>query len=208
MRVSFTKPSLFLALLFLVSCAAPEQNTEINEATSGTDAHFTFDASLLQAGDIILKKGKGFVSNKIAEYLDEKIPFSHCAVVLHTDTDIVILHSVAKEINGKDGVQIAPIEELITDVDKQLFYVLRLKKTDAIPGILEKAAVLLSEKASFDYSFNHTEHTSIYCTELIYMLFQENCPADCFQTKRIQHRNILLTNPLINKRYFDIVFPN
>ena len=72
----------------------------ISIADKYKDAKPKFDYSILEEGDIILKRGIGQVSTLMIKYLDEKIPLSHCGIIIKEDTSHFVIHSIAKEYTG------------------------------------------------------------------------------------------------------------
>ncbi|NUM50241.1 MAG: hypothetical protein HUU48_03915 [Flavobacteriales bacterium] len=146
------------------------------------------------------------ISSQIANVLNEPIPFSHCGIFIKTDSGNIVIQSVAKEINGKDGVQSTLYSEFIKDINYPHFYVVRLKDKKIHDFFVQGANEKLLEKAPFDYDFNFTDNSRIYCTELLYIILKEKCNTDIFKTKKVQKNEFLLFNSLLDKNTFEIVF--
>lgn len=193
--------NLFIVSILLTAC----NNSETNTKKKVENNNIFIDSTLFQSGDIILKKGKGMISSQIANTLNEPIPFSHCGIFIKTDSGNMVVQSVAKEINGKDGVQSAYFSELIKDIDYPHFYVVRLKNKELQKLLEEGAKEKLLEKASFDYEFNHHDNSKIYCTELVYIILKEKCKLDFFKIKKVQGNEFLLLNSMLDEKYFEIV---
>jgi hypothetical protein len=196
---------LLFVVVVIFSCN-DNPKTEENIRQNETLVPSVFiDTSILISGDIILKKGKGMISSQIANTLNEPIPFSHCGILIKPDSGNIVIQSVAKEINGKDGVQAAYFSEIIKDIDYPNFYIVRLKNKELRKLLEEGAKEKLLEKAPFDYEFNHHENSKIYCTELVYLILKEKCNLDFFKIKKVQKNEFLLINSLLDNNYFEIV---
>ncbi|NOG94205.1 MAG: hypothetical protein HND27_00355 [Bacteroidetes bacterium] len=203
----------FLKLIFsfhvsflLISCNQADSKKQNDFESLSSHKTKEIDCSLFKSGDIILKKGNGMISSQIANVLNEPIPFSHCGIFIKTDTGNIIIQSVAKEINGKDGVQFTPYSEFIKDINYPHFYVVRLKNEKLHHSFIEGANEKLLEKVPFDYDFDYTDNSRIYCTELLYIILKEKCNVDVFKTKKVQKNEFLLFNSLLDNNTFEIVF--
>ncbi len=84
----------------------------------------TGSLSEVRSGDLVVKRGRGHLSNMIVKTLDEEVPLSHCGIVSRTNDSIYIIHSVAKELTGIDGVQIIKYEEFIKRLYSRIFFIL------------------------------------------------------------------------------------
>lgn len=164
--------------------------------------------NLLEPGDILLKQGKGRVSKMIIEYLKEDQPFSHCGIIYkNTENDTpYIIHSVAKELSGRDGVQTISLQDFINDTRAGTLWVVR-KKTDLKKRIelSEKANYYLQNKVTFDYDFDHLESNKIYCTELAYLCLNHIDSSITFKTIAKENKSVLKFESLIDTALFEII---
>jgi hypothetical protein len=164
--------------------------------------------NLLEPGDILLKQGKGRVSKMIIEYLKEDQPFSHCGIIYkNTENDTpFIIHSVAKELSGRDGVQTISLQDFINDTRAGTLWVVR-KKTDIKKRIelAEKANHFLQNKVTFDYDFDHLDSNKIYCTELAFLCLNHIDSLIKFNTVTREEKTVLAFKSLIDTAMFEII---
>lgn len=197
--------SFYVSFLFF-SCNQVESKKQNDSNQLSSYKKKEIDSTLFRSGDIILKKGNGMISSQIANVLNEPVPFSHCGIFVKTDSGNIVIQSVAKEINGKDGVQSTLYSKFIKDINYPHFYIVRLKDEKLREPFTKGAIEKLQEKAPFDYDFDFTDNSRIYCTELIYIILKEKCNTDIFKTKKVQKNEFLLFNSLLDKNTFKIVF--
>lgn len=78
---------LFVALLAIL-CVVEDK--VIPKSSHKSDKLSSAEVAMLCNGDIILRKGFGFVSNKIVEILDETYSLSHCGIVVLDDGSLML----------------------------------------------------------------------------------------------------------------------
>lgn len=162
-----------------------------------------YDFSALQSGDIILKHGRGWVSRRIVQILHEKEKISHCGLVIRQKDSLFIIHSVAREVSGSDGVQTISLKKFIRDTAPGSLRAVRLKApADTRRKMAEEALKYLSRKTPFDYDYDYTSDDKIYCSELVYRVVLNASGEDCFRKKICNKCNMLMFNSLLDTAYF------
>lgn len=165
-----------------------------------------YDFSMLKGGDIIVKKGKGMLSQRIADHLHEPIPFSHCGIVASGPDSLYIIHSVARELTGIDGVQTVGFQQFMKDVVRGHFYVVRLKDTTVAASSLDAAAKrYAARKVPFDYSLDQKDSTAMNCSEMVYWVLKNTTGRDYFSRITVNKSQALAFNSLLDTANFEIV---
>ncbi len=193
---------------FILSCIlCTSKKNNVHKKTDLTIPSFvTPHIPTLQPGDVILKRSYGPISNLIIKYLQEDIPVSHCGMVLSDTNGMFILHSISKEFDEKDGVQKTSLEKFFTDCHPNSVYVCRYKNKQQIPQVIEEANKYVNSNIPFDYDFNYLDKESMYCSELLFHIFQLNNDTQIFNTKFISNKiNLLCFNSFLDTTHFEIV---
>ena len=133
------------------------------------------EIDLLQDGDIILRRGYGFVSSRIVETLNDTLDVSHCGIIVLTDSCWSVVHSIPGHFSlfpKEDGVIITSLSEFVEDSYHNSIIITRLKR-DSLYQIAQKALNYAERKIPFDYDFNYNDTTSLYCSELILRILED-----------------------------------
>jgi len=159
-----------------------------------------------KSGDIILKNGYGQISRTITKVLNEKIKISHCGILIVNEesNERYIIHSVAKQISDRDGIQTIDLERFIKDVKPGDLHMLRYK-TDTTEKIKDEAICLLEKEIPFDHKYDLKNDNELYCSELIYKIFLNTYFEEVFERKPFGYGEILLFNPILTNKNFDII---
>jgi hypothetical protein len=191
--------SISLILIGLVSCSTQE-----TEETSVKIRDFNYQE--IENGDIILKRGKGYVSSTIVNFLKEDVPLSHCGIIIKNQDSCFIIHSVAIEVSGHDGLQTTSISAFLDDSYQESVYVVRPKAPDSLrQAYALKAQELLDQKVPFDYDFNLNDQEKLYCSEMIYVLFDETSQNTCFLKKKFNDKEVILFQSFLDTTHFEMI---
>jgi hypothetical protein len=197
----------FIIAVLLSSCM-PEAVSEFNPKILSNDnqSEIVPEALLLmlEDGDIILKMGYGPLSLMIAEQMQEPVRLSHCGIVVKQEDSLYIIHSVAKEISGKDGVQTISLGSFYKDTYPGSLIISRVKNGEAEKKAISRMAQdYLSRRIPFDYEFSLESKDRMYCSELVHQVLWEVYHRDFFQYKTINQKSILTFNSLIDTAGFN-----
>jgi hypothetical protein len=195
-------PILFSVLLLAAACAdsnmtSPEKLINLKRRPS---------LAKVKEGDIVVKLGRGYLSRTIANKLAEKVALSHCGFVYRQGDSLCILHSVAKELTGKDGVQTVYLDEFLADCVDGYFYVVRIKDSTAQKHIPSIATNYFNKKAPFDYTINYSDSTKVNCSEFVYQVLKRAGSPNCFSTIAVENKKVLAFNSLIDSTNFTIIY--
>lgn len=147
----------FLSLLYLTgSCTSPANTTDLH----------LYNTDSIQSGDIILRKSYGLISDIIVMELNDTLDVSHCGIIIkEPDSSCKVIHSLSKKVSDTDGVQICGLERFMADSKIETVRVFRFRN-DTEGKIAAQALRYLKQKVPFDETFDATDSTSLYCSEL------------------------------------------
>ena len=156
-QIKIREGQILIGLLFLlVSCDSPAQ-------TAGSRMYST---DSLQSGDIILRRSYGLISDIIVMNLNDTLDVSHCGIIIkEPDSSCKVIHSLSKKVSNADGVQICGLEQFMADSKTETVRVFRFL-SDSQGEIAAQALRYLKQKTPFDESFDATDSTALYCSEL------------------------------------------
>lgn len=197
------KPLLLTFIIFaLISCS--DNRSAAKKQKRLAMANCNFDG--IKTGDIILKKGMGKVSNMIVSYFKEKIPLSHCAILVCNLDSTFIVHSVAKGYARKDGVQTLLLDEFMNDCEADYFYIVRQKASDAQRELFaQKAMDYAKSNIAFDEEANNENKDAMSCTELIYWCQKDVYGKSDLSTIKIVNKDVFVFNGLLDTSRFQII---
>ena len=149
------------------------------------------DSTIVKNGAFILRNGNNLVSKAILFGLNESIPISHGGFIVGASTlknhgvesdipddplnDWGIIHSVSSKVSNKDGIQVCSLEEFIRHAPDSLIYVSEPKEfnIETREKVISRLIKLLKSEVSFDHEFDHYNHEEIYCSELAFLVLEE-----------------------------------
>lgn len=152
---------LFFAVLSLFSCSDSTQYV-----VPPVDKLTESEKEQLCDGDVILRRGSGFVSGFIVSSFGETYPISHCGIVCREGDSIYVIHSISKELAETSGVQSCSIDDFVGIALPNSVIVTRLKYGNN-HLIADEACKYLEKKVGFDYGFNSKDSSELFCSELI-----------------------------------------
>ena len=148
---------IILFLLFLVGSCVPKPKT--------TD-FFCYKTDSLQAGDIILRKSYGMISDIIVNQLNDGTNISHCGIIsIDPKGNFNVIHTLSKLVSYADGVQTCSLIDFMNESRIETVKVFRFRSGDG-KTIEHKAKYYLHQKISFDNEFNMNDSTKFNCLEL------------------------------------------
>lgn len=193
---------LFVALLAIL-CVVEDK--VIPKSSHKSDKLSSAEVAMLCNGDIILRKGFGFVSNKIVEILDEPYSLSHCGIVVLDDGEPYVIHSVSSTLSDYDGVQRCSLNRFFVDSKPNSILVVRYLGAETDNGALvtTDAKRYLEAQVPFDNSFDLTDNAKMYCTELVWKILLDNYSCDIYSDH--SSHNTLGFAPFMDTNRFKII---
>ncbi len=126
-----------------------------------------------QSGDIVLRSGKGFISDVFRQFSKNDKKYSHAGIISLEDEQVYVYHILGgKTINGgqlRKELLSSFCDEKENSSVAVYRYDLNQKEVKNMMNALE---VLKSKQMKFDSHFDLSTDSSLYCTELIYKLVE------------------------------------
>lgn len=173
---------LFLPLFFVIcltttGCRRSEQATEF----------ILPDTVLLQTGDLAFRRGESRESRAVTTF-DRKSDYTHVGMVMNVDGRWMVLHAVPNERatkKEKDSVKLEPIGVFFRSDRALMGGIYRYPLTpDDTMRLLHDGLQLYGRHPLFDGQFDLEDTVSLYCTELVWLLYQQTLNVDLSEGRR------------------------
>ena len=205
----------FLTLFSLLSAAnlgyiIDKSSKKLNTKQPKAKYHFTaIEKSLLQEGDIVMRRGYGVVSSMISNMNDATYNLSHCAFIVKDPYGrFSVIHSVSNDLSDVDGVQSEPLDQFTNQSVRGTIVVIRHKGGDTLIGkqIAESARNYLKQEIKFDHHFDLSDSSTFYCSELIYRVYGDVYHEDYFPERhKTKHPDFLTFPAFMDSTKFDLI---
>jgi len=154
----------------------------------------------LKDGDIILRLGDGPLSPAFKDLSSTDKRFSHLGIVRIREDAISIINAVGSLMDKDKGVDEVPLD-MFLQVAKELG-IYRAKCADGTE-ISDKAVTYIGYP--FDWGFDITDDSKIYCTELLYAVLKSVAPEYQLATLYFDklEKNVIPLDSVSNSADFD-----
>ncbi len=158
----------------------------------------------VNAGDVIFRRGSELTS-KFVIAADKFGRYSHVGIIIKDSTGVYVIHSVPNaknDILSKDA-----LIDFISNRQVKAFGVYRPNLNDTI--ILQKALSWFGKQLIngiyFDYEFDLSNDSLMYCTELIWkgFLYQG---IDLVTNRKVEENDFILPSDLYSSCYLNQMF--
>lgn len=179
-RLAYVSASLCLAGFILMNSASsvPRGGASFSRFDRVQPGSNSIDTSSLEEGDILLRRGRGFVSSMIAGVSSHGV--SHCGIVLKDGDNWMVVHSISGHISDRDGIRANTLPEFIQDALPGTLYHLKPRFEIDRRTIANLCGELLHRKIGFDHNFNLEDESELYCSELIRCVYLRSGMPDRF----------------------------
>ncbi len=160
------------------------------------------EIAALEEGDILLRRGRGFVSSAIASVSRHGV--SHCGVVVKEDGRWLVVHSISGHISDQDGIRANTPEEFIQEALPGSLYHLKPRLRVDRAAIASRCKELLKQGAGFDHNFNLEDENKLYCSELIRCVYLHGGMPDRFSYSYPGGKKIIDMNSFFDPELFQI----
>lgn len=194
-----------LLLPMLLTCCIIEKKFE--SASS-------FPEEMWQDGDIVFRRGGGVVS-RVVLIADSEGVYSHIGIVVKEGNKWQIVHAVPGEPDFKGDPDRVKMEDISCFFDPEKASrgaVMRVKGDSVVrKHAADRAKRLFRVHTLFDHSYDHSDSTQMYCTELVDFVYQ-NEGIDLTEG-RISHINVpgisgdyLLPSDIQQSKYLNLIY--
>ena len=188
--------TFFIFIIFLSSCKTDES---VRDSAISSSNKLTFEEfkQTVSEGDIVLKRGKGPISQTIVKTLMEKIPLSHCAIVVGKNDSLTLVNSISGTLTENDGLQYTSLNQFYSDALQGSIFILRAKDRTRALEIQDEALRLYAKNIPFDHDFDHTDSTKLYCSEFVENVLFKVYSTPFFGEKERKNKTILTFNEIL-----------
>ena len=160
------------------------------------------DFSKLETGDVILRKGRSFVSELITMGLGSEV--SHCGVILQSEGNWKVLHIISGRISNDNCIRLDPLEDFISEgLPGSIYHVKPVKRPSS--RLIERESLrLLQSKVSFDHDFDLGSDRELYCSELVRDIYLRSGSEDTFIYKTVGGKALIDLQSFFDKRYYSV----
>lgn len=126
---------------------------------------------VLHTGDIVLRNGKGFISEMFRKTSRHDRKYSHAGIIRVTPSGILVMHIIGENGSEKNNLKIQTLEDFCSSTSNFGYAVYRypfLKGLDSEVAVYLKQ--LSKDKLTFDDHFDLDSDNEQYCSELIYKM--------------------------------------
>lgn len=161
----------------------------------------------LNGGEIILRKGRGFLSTKIVEFLNEDLNYSHAGILIKSKNKFIVIHSLSNEVSNIDGVQAEYLNKFLLDVADSSICILRAKTSKKQQlQIQQEALRYLELQIPFDHHFNFDSKNEIYCSELVHDILLNVLKKETFPPENVWGFKVLKFSPFFDTTNYKTLF--
>lgn len=169
---------LYIALLLCILSSCAPQTTHEKQPIIPYDS--------LRNGDILFRQGCSYTSNIVISGQDN-CAYSHVGLVHKSDSGWCVIHAVNDEHDTPtdfDRVKIEKIEKFLSPARAKKGEFMHSWVSDSLATVMSKAAIeWVNDSVRFDAAFDSEDHSRLYCTEFIYLLYK-NIGEDITEGRR------------------------
>jgi hypothetical protein len=162
----------------------------------------------VQSGDILLRKGKGWLSQLMSHHLNERYPFSHVGIFYKVEEEKAwVVHSISND--DCSGICIVPVENFVSEAVAGSFAVIRPKRDWINISMLQSKilAHLTQEPIDFDFYFDEADDTKMFCSEFVWFLLQGvGLEKRDWNFCQIQNKRVRAFSNFLDKNFFEYVY--
>ena len=145
------------------------------------------DTVHLQTGDLVFRRGESRESRAVTTF-DRKSDYTHVGMVMNVGGRWMVLHAVPNERatkQEKDSVKLEPIGVFFRSDRALMGGIYRYPLTpDDTMRLLHDGLQLYGRHPLFDGQFDLEDTVSLYCTELVWLLYQQTLNVDLSEGRR------------------------
>lgn len=143
--------------------------SELNEIHRKIWEEVKLPISELRTGDLILRHGKGFVSDAMLSFSTNDPQYSHSGIIEIENGKAYVYHAVGGEENETNYTRREPIEVFCHPYSIHKFGIFRYNiEQDVLDEFVAQMKRYYQMKVEFDLDFDMYTDSKMYCSEMIY----------------------------------------
>ncbi len=161
----------------------------------------------LQTGDIILRRGYGFVSTMILRMMQEEMPVTHLGIIIRSNDSLKVAHTLSSTVSNQDGLRLQQIDSFTHNSYDNSLIVTRLKnlESSAMEKIKKQVAYYTKKQLPFDHHFDYKDTTAHYCSEFIWRVYEHNLNLLKVADSISAEEKYTTLKTFYDPNYFDII---
>jgi hypothetical protein len=130
----------------------------------------------VQSGDLVLRCGRGFISNAMRNFSIQEKKYSHAGIAVIENGKVFVCHMLGDEVeDSMSDFLKEPFELFCSPNGNSSFAVYRYKLSrEQTTQFIKSLEELSSKIIPFDAQFDLESDEKLYCTELIYKCLQKS----------------------------------
>jgi hypothetical protein len=163
----------FVAIVFFAGLLVSQQKGAISHPAGINEKNVPLGVSW-QDGDIVLREGKGVISNFMRATSSREKRFSHAGIVIHTRSGPRIFHVIGTSGDPDGGLVADKPEDFCNrNLNKSIMVIRFPLLPDHLVRLRSAVASCSRNPVSFDNNFDLESDHSYYCTEFIYKMIRK-----------------------------------
>lgn len=191
-----------LIVLLIGSSAVANGASALSGAEPARANPDLLDFSKLEAGDILLRKGRSYVSELISMGFGSQV--SHCGLILQDEGKWKVLHIISGQISEQNSIRLDPIESFIQEALPGSVYQLKPVQRPSVGAIEQESRSLLLARPSFDHQFDLSDESELYCSELVRLIYLKSGSQDLFHYKTIGGKRLIDMDSFFDSKFFQL----
>lgn len=123
----------------------------------------------LQTGDVVLRSGKGFISDMFRKFNLTGSPWSHAGILVKEGQEWQVCHIMGHDDDTQNKLRKEPLREFCNSNSNTGFAIYRKPGLNLQASLIRQYLDSLSEAGlRFDHQFNLQDDQYMYCSELVY----------------------------------------
>jgi len=143
---------------------------------------------LPQTGDLVFRRGRGWLSDVISSFSKHKPEYSHVGLIHREGETVYVYHILGGENSGPNDVRKDLLSDFVSRKTCSSYGLYRypmreqsIRKLDSLSGVLFQTG------KKFDTQFDLSDDSKYYCTEMIYRLLSEVYGGEYFLPLSVYH---------------------
>jgi hypothetical protein len=163
---------------------------------------------MLQEGDLVLRRGRGIISESLRLFSLEDPAFSHAGILVRRNGAWMVLHALGGEDNPSDKLLAEPLAAFCrSDLNSSIRFVRLDLDACNRRRLVETALRRYALGPSFDSDFDLETDDRLYCTEFIYKaVIEATGDTKYLPLTRLSGREYVACDNLYRNRHARILY--
>ena len=166
------------------------------------EAVFGIDYNSLKEGDIVLRRGRSWLSHTIAGFSSNGV--SHCGLLVREGEEWMVIHSISGRISEIDGVRADKLDNFMREAVPGTLWHASPKFSLDTHETANEGRKMLERGAPFDIDFNLEDDSKIYCSELVRNAYLDSGSPDFFQYTRTGGKKFISLKSFFDPKWFEV----